>query len=411
MAKKIIKASPDYLPLSFFEFVGHFFKLLTTKKYNHWIDFDNYTNVIGFSCRSLFEICMEYFDNDDIIIATTPLHHTSFRNIIEKFVKPENIHIIKLNKNYNEIEETPQMDKCDLVVITHLFGQDMDLSRLVELKDKHNCLIIEDRVQGGTLDIQFSHEIADIAIYSSGMDKRPVALGGGYMYIRKKHDKLIKKTIEMIDSLPREKRRKRFTDLIKKIPSFLLCNSKVFSYLFFSTIRLFNFFFKKISTLSITKSYRKTNPGFTHFDYMWKPSNALLKSMYKNFDNYEKIEIRFREKYKIFTECFSPELKSYFFPWYKDSACLTPYNTILIEEHLVDQFLEFLSKSHISCISNPTYKLFNFSYENDARDLKFNNGIAYIPSLANMSKKEISFLSNKIKEFYNIISSNKEKKK
>ncbi len=411
MAKKIIKASPDYLPLSFFEFVGHFSKLFTIRKYNHWINYENFTKVVGYSCRSLFELCMEYFNKEDLVIATTPVHHTSFRNIIEKFVKTENIHIIQLNDNYNEIEKIPEIEKCDLVVVTHLFGQDMDLSCLSKFKEKHNCLIIEDRVQGGSLDLRFSHEIVDISLYSTGMDKRPVALGGGFMYIDNKHDKVINTAIDMIEALPREKRRKRLFDLTKKIPTYLLYNSRFFLFLFFNTIKFLNFLNSKINILNITKSYRAQNPGFDHFDYMLKPSNALFKSMFRNFDNYERIEELFKERYEVFANCFSQEVISYFFPWYKDTACLTPYNTILIEEYLMDQFLEFLNESHISCILNPTYKLFNFPYENDKKDLKFNNGIAYIPSLAIMSRKEITFLSEKIIEFYNIISSSKEKKK
>ena len=52
--------------------------------------------------------------NDNLTIVTTPIHHTSYRNIIEKFVKPENIHIIKMNKNYNKIDNLPSVDKCDV---------------------------------------------------------------------------------------------------------------------------------------------------------------------------------------------------------------------------------------------------------------------------------------------------------
>ena len=85
--------------------------------------------------------------NDNLTIVTTPIHHTSYRNIIEKFVKPENIHIIKMNKNYNKIENLPGVDKCDVVIITHLFGQDLILEDFTDFKNKHNCLFVEDRVQ------------------------------------------------------------------------------------------------------------------------------------------------------------------------------------------------------------------------------------------------------------------------
>ncbi|NPD88826.1 MAG: hypothetical protein HGN29_08870 [Asgard group archaeon] len=409
--KKIIKAAPDYLPLSILEFIRHFANLLTRKKYNLWINYDYYTKIIGYSCRSLFEVCMEYFHKDDLTIATSPLHHTSFRNIIERFVKPENIHIIKLNSNYNEIEKIPEMEKCDLVIITHLFGQDMDLSCLLEFKEKHNCIIIEDRVQGGTLDLEFSTDIVDISLYSMAMDKRPVALGGGFMNIINKREKLIEDAKKRIETLPREKRRKRFFDLLKKIPTYIIYNSRTFLFIVMNIIRFLSVFSRRISLLKITISYRTKNPGFSHFDYMLKPSNALLKSMFKKFENYEKMEKLYREKFTLFFNCFSPNIISYFFPWIKDYACLTPYNTILIEEHLVDQFLEFLNNDFVFCIPKPTYKVFNFSYENDSIDKKFNIGIIYLPSLANMKLKEIKYLSSKVKEFYDTIYSEKEKKK
>ena len=113
------------------------------------IEYEGYSRVLGYSCRSLFELILEHYKKEDLVVATTPLNHTSFRNIIERFVKPENIHIIEFNERYNELSKTPELEKCDLVIITHLFGQDLDLTILEEFKKKHDCLIIEDRVQGG----------------------------------------------------------------------------------------------------------------------------------------------------------------------------------------------------------------------------------------------------------------------
>ncbi len=403
MVERLIIAAPDYLPLNFFEFIGHFYNLLTSKTFDLWVEDESQTRILGYSCRSLFEFCMQHFDKEDLVIATTPIHHTSFRDIIEEYVKPDNIHIIKLNKNYNGIEELPEMKKCDLVVITDLFGQDMDLSGLSDFKKKHNCVIIEDRVQGGTLDLLASNEVVDIPIYSMGMDKRPIALGGGFMYIDNKQEELNESAKESISVLPQEKISKRFTDMLKKIPTFLFYNSRIFLALFLELLKAASFFNRKISLLKFTNSYRSKNPGFNRETYMKKPSQGLLKSMYKNFENYEKMEKLFETKYALFIDSLSPEIIPYFFPWYKGNNSLSAYNTILIEEQLVDQFLEFLNKNNISCIANPTYKVFNKSYENDEVDKKFNNGIVYIPSTANMKKREIRYLAKKLKEFYEII--------
>ncbi len=400
MSKYIVKATPDYLPLSSHEFVRHFSNLLTRETYNHWINYDNYTAIIGYSCRSLFEMIMEYFSRDDLVVATTPIHHTSFRNIIEKYVKPENIHIIELNKNYNEIDKIPEIEKCDLVIITHLFGQDMDLSKFSKFKEKHNCLIIEDRVQGGSLDLKFSNIIIDISLYSMAMDKRPIALGGGFMYVNNKHDKLIVDFKGIIKKLPREKLSRRFKDLLKKIPTYLLYNSRQFFFTFFCILKLLNFFNSKISILNITKSYRKGNPGFARGGYMVKPSQGLLKSMFENFNKHKQAEQLYTKKYEFFIENLSPKIVLDMFPWYKGNTSLTPYNTILVNEQLIDEFLEFLNDNNMSGLPNPTYKIFNHSYESDSRYKKFNNGIAYLPCIVNMSKDEIIYLTNKIKEFY-----------
>ncbi|HUT79826.1 MAG TPA: hypothetical protein VMZ29_01380 [Candidatus Bathyarchaeia archaeon] len=401
MSKYIIRAAPDYLPISAHEFVKHFSNLLTQESFKHWIEYESYTKIFGYACRSLFETSMEYFSrNKDIVVATTPLHHTSFHEIIEKYVKPENIHIIGLNDTFNGIGDLPDIDKCDVVVITHLFGLDMDLSKLAKFKEKHNCLILEDRVQGGTLDIDFSHELVDIAYYSMAMDKRPIALGGGFIHVRNNHKKIIKDLIEIIDNYPIEKTSRRFKDLLKKIPTFLLYNNRSFLFSFISLIKLLNIFNRNINILKIGKSYRKTNPGFVRKGYLVKPSPGLLKSMYQNYEKHKHAELKYTTNYQFFINSMPEKIVKIFFPWYKGIPSITPYNTILLKENLVDPFLIFLCDHNIPGLPNPTYKLFNHSYTNDEKYKKFNNGIAYLPSTTNMKKADIIQITNLIKEFY-----------
>ncbi|MHA1124720.1 MAG: hypothetical protein ACTSO7_03355 [Candidatus Heimdallarchaeota archaeon] len=400
MTRYIPKIAPDYLPLTAHEFVRHFANLFSNKSYDLSIEYEKYTQIIGYSCRSLFEVCMMHYQKKDLVVATTPLHHTSFRNIMERYVKPENIHIIDLNKQYNGLGKIPELERCDLVVITHLFGQDMDLSKLTEFKKKHNCIVIEDRVQGGSLDLEFSHDVSDIAIYSMAMDKRPIALGGGFMYVKNKHKKDIEALTKIIDSLPEEKTSTRFKELLKKIPTILLYNSRSFLYSFISTLKLLNIFNKNIHLLNITKIYRKENPGFSRGNYLFKPSKGLLKSMYENFGKHKRVERLYTAKYEFFIQCLSPKLVSIFTPWYKANESLSSYNTLIIKEELVDELLEFCNYYNMSSLPNPTYKIFNHKYKNDSRYIKFNNGIAYVPSIINMNKREIIFLTNKLKEFY-----------
>jgi hypothetical protein len=400
---RVIKAAPDYLALSPLEFVRHFTNLLTSKKFDLTVKSETHTRILGYSCRALFDVCMQYFDKEDLVVLTTPIQHTSFRNIIEKFVKPENILIIRLNKDFNEIQEIPKVKKCDLVIITHYFGQDIDISPLSDFKKKHKCIIIEDRVQGGTMDTISSHEIVDIPIYSMGMDKRPIALGGGFMYIENHHQDMIEGMIKIIENLPVEKSKKRFKELLKKVPTYLFYNSRIFVTLFIELLRMVTFFNKKFSLLEFAKLYRAKNPGFDRETFLSKPSSGLLKSMYRHLDDYKDMEVLFSKKYSYFIESWDPEIIPYFFPWFKGESSLSVYNTVQIEEHLVDRFLEFLTEFDISCIANPTYKVFNHDYEGKEIDEKFNNGIVYIPSTPNMKKREMRFLADKLKEFYDLV--------
>lgn len=396
----MITAIPDYLPVSFQEFVRHYGNVFSKKPYKNWIKYPESIKMLGYSCRTLFDMCLSCFGKEDLVIATTPLHHTSYRNIIETYAKPENIHIIHLNKEYDQIDKVPELEKCDVVVITHLFGQDIDLSPLSEFKEKHNCMIIEDRVQGGTLDIKFGHENVDIAIYSMGMDKRPIALGGGYLYIRKEQEEFFNKLMILYDSLPREKNSKRFKELLKKIPTYLIYNVRAFLSPFILTLNFLSLFSEKFEIVNVTRFYRKKNPGFIRSNYLYKPSHALMKSMVENSFKHKKIDKLYSEKYDLFMKTITSDLIDYFFPWYRGTTCYTTYNTIQIEEQLVDNFMEFMNSFNVSTLANPTYKIFNFDYENKAKDEKFNNGIVYLPSHVAMNKEEMEYLNERLKEFY-----------
>jgi len=122
--------------------------------------------------------------------------------------------------------------------------------------------------------------------------------------------------------------------------------------------------------------------------------------MYENFRKHKRVERIYTAKYELFIDCLTPKLVSTFFPWYMENKSLTPYNTIQIKEELIDDFLIFLDEYNMAGLPNPTYKVFNHSYENDSKYIKFNNGIAYLPSIVNMKKREIIYLTNKLKEFY-----------
>ena len=74
---------------------------------------------------------------------------------------------------------------------------------------------------------------------------------------------------------------------------------------------------------------------------------------------------------------------------------LSIYNTIQVKDR--DTFIKHLSYNNIPVIDNPTYKLFNFDYENKQKDIDFNTSLVYLPTLYKMPFWEIKELVEIIK--------------
>lgn len=397
-----INTVPDYLPISKIQFLKHIYNVFrpnnTMPLYKNFYD---YTQVYGYSCRSLFESLIVSLNKPDIKIAITPFHHTSFRDIIEKYIEPKNITIIQLNDRYNGIEKFPDIERCDILIITHIFGQDLiiDQESIEKFKGLHNCLIIEDRVQGGTLYKSFSHNYVDISIYSMGMDKRPVALGGGFVNIRNNYENIIKNIMDKICSYKLESRWDRFNFIIKKIPTFILYNNRFVLNILIKMVKICSYFNKSITLLKISEYYRKKNPGFSHNNYLIKPSNSLLYSIANNILNFKQLEKRYENQYQKYIELVSEKNIEIFYPWKHRANLLTAYNPIYIPDNNINKFLNYVNDKNICILVNPTYKIFNFDYENRDKNKEFIDNILYLPSIANMNDKEMKYLSNILDEY------------
>jgi hypothetical protein len=295
---------------------------------------------------------MEYYKNKSCY--TTPIHHTSFRNIIEKYVDKNQLVVLDINDNLNKLVYN-NYSKCDIVVISHLFGQDFDFTELAKEKEKHNFIVIEDRVQGGSQTQLFSHKCVDISLYSMGMDKRPVAMGGAFVHIRNEMSGIIDYLEYKINSLPEETFYERTILLLKNIPTYFIYNYKLVYYYISSLLCLMGF-----TILDSVKKYRENNPGFTHNNYLKKPSRALMESIYKNHKvtNFLEIEKHISRKYEIFYSFFNGAEKSVFFPWLhkNKSYTYTMYNTIFIPKENEENFLKLVTENKLAFINNPTYK-------------------------------------------------------
>jgi hypothetical protein len=343
----------------------------------------------------MFDTMMKYHfsKNNNLTILTTPIHHTSFRNIIEKYVKPENVYIIGINDDYNKITEIQNYD-IDLCIITHLFGQDMDCSFMIDNLSNFpiKTIFIEDRVQGGTFSSKFSYNFMDISLYSTGMDKKPCGLGGGVIYIKDSDDRLncIARVIETkVISYEQEYFWDRLLFLFKKIPTYILYNCKPFIKILIWVFKEFKLDLHKFAT-----KYRKNNPGFQHNNYNKNPSNGTLHSI--NYalqeDNYTDIEKLYTVKSNYFFDKLKcPETKKRMFKWYNEKPLLTPYNSVYLNNR--PKFVAYLNNLNIPVIENPTYKIFNFDHIDKNKYKKFNDSIVYLPSLSILTNNEIEILA------------------
>ena len=357
---------------------------------------DGYSTIYGYSCRSLFELWMQTNKTADIKYAITPIHHTSWRDIIQKYINDDQITILELNDTKSALQitgmEESTLAQVKVVIVTHLFGLDFDLSVLEEYKKKYNWLVIEDRVQGGTLSTPFSHPVVDIAFYSMGMDKRPCALGGGFVNIRKGKENIRDDLLNALNKLPPETLSSRCWGLIQKIPTYAL-------YTYRPVYRLVRYMLPwfGVNLADAVQRYRKNNPGFSHHNYLLKPHPALQTSMYRHNLNYQEIETRLRFKFNFFYQSLNLE----YIPWINNkrmenkysgkNISLTMYNTIFLKPEKKEEKLVLLENLNVAYLPNPTWKVLQVApptYQ------EFCDGLVYLPCLYHMTPSEMVYLSS-----------------
>ena len=101
----MISSMFDYIPLSLsciVKHVGFLFKNTEPEIINK-----EKQVIYGYSCRSLFYTLLDVLDikskHKNRTILVSPIHHTSWRNIIEFFFDKKQITILPMNKSYNKV--------------------------------------------------------------------------------------------------------------------------------------------------------------------------------------------------------------------------------------------------------------------------------------------------------------------
>ena len=369
---------------------------------------DEYDTVYGYCCRQLFNTFIQNMKNDihyknrTMNIGVSPIHHTSFRDILERNFAKENIHIFDIDENYEKItipEEKKDID-YDIVVITHLWGKYLDISDIK--RNINGAILVEDVILAGEYEHEFSNK-ADLIFHSCGMDKRPSSLFGGYVHIKKSDDNrfnIKEYMLQSIQELSIPTKKEVFQKTFDNTILYLLYNVRCIQ----NMVKLFiNIIGYRLSY--IIQKIRKNKPGFEHSNFMRQPTKLMIdvnKSIYNTQQNTEKLFIR---KNKLFLSQFSDKEIRSFFPWNRDFietnehvSCL-PYNIVYIDENNHNVYVDYFDKHNICIINNPTYKTFKHAKLTVKTLL---NNIFYLPCVYNLTKQEIVTLSEYLKKTNNI---------
>ena len=437
-------AVPDYLHLSAGDYVHHVGNLLPTASSPLESSAASALlppekaaelgsrRLLGYSCRTIFDALLPMLiaHNPDLVVAVSPFHHTSFIKILERHVRAENIVALESDRALTTLRLPSQANRpIGLVVVTHVFGRDFDLSAIADAKNGEgegstaggSFLLVEDRCQGGSLRKPFSHEAVDVALYSMGMDKRPIALGGGYANVRDLSSSLAfplargtsagggggggsadfalaRSLSAELDALPVESTAQRAWALLLKTPTYAIYNLRAVQRLVVSGLYAGQQLGVLPTLASFAVSYRKANPGFEHAGYMKRPSTAARRSMLWQLDNWLPIEREVGWRWQAFVAALGEDAAAELLPWaHQDS--LSIYNAIWVTPARRQALIAFAEAHGVISMSNPTYKAIAVPADGWVQQLMA--GIVYLPCLSGLQggQKEIDALAAILKEW------------
>lgn len=394
---KTIDGTPGTNQIPFIHFMKYISCLIYNNKYNtnnYVIPKNNdYNTVIGSSCRQLFNsFIIEYkkqHPNKRFKIGVSPIHHTSIIQILENNFNSDEIIVFDIDKTFENI--TIPQDKenvnYDLLVITHVLGKSLNIDDVLKRKSK-NTLLIEDVILSNP---NYKSD-GDLIFYSSGIDKNPPLVFGGYVDIKTKHTKLIDDINSNIVSLPKEKLKDHLKRFYENIILYTIYNTTDIQLL----IKLLLKFIGK--PLSDIVKYVRTNVrGFNNDKFMKRPNDFIVREII-NYKDKSKINVIDRKFIRFISNFNEKELND-IFPWIKEDSISHQYNPIYIDNEHKDILFSYFDSHSICIIQNPTYKTFQNQQHID--DILQN--IYYIPSLYNLSLKEINKLAEFVKYvFHNI---------
>ena len=383
---------PTHIPYDLKSWVLHFCLLIKLWSTNLEIQNSREYNIVyGFAARSLLQTFLDV-QKTPLKILTTPIHHTSFINILNDY----NTKIMEFTDDYRELIFTEQdIIDADIVIVTHLFGRNFSLEQLKTICVKYNTLLFIDAITGFKEHSNPSlNDNADITLYSAGQDKRPVALGGGFAII--KDAQICTDMKNLIATYPKQTNWHRLLQLINLFFIRIVYMYPIVHLLIhlYAKVRK-----QKLST--IVSAIRKFNSGFAENDYMYEPHASLVASLdfeltYCQEETKDNV-VQYKECWTEYLSNLNEKVLRENYPFYdKYESISQPYHQIFIsDEQKRKEFANICDKFMLPCIKSTNYNVLD---DAPIKYHKFNSGILNLSSIIK-KKKHIE----KISEIVNML--------
>lgn len=196
---------------------------------------DGINVMITHSCRVVFFCVIQALLDEaeektgrrKIRICTPTIHFGSFYRLLQGIHDSGKGEIEYYEVDFNRNDWTldqcsvkpEEVQKCDLILCQHIFGVPLEQDVLFDLGKRFNIPTIEDNVQCGSLYGNYKgHPLADIVMWSGGLDKTPSCIGGGFGAFRPTQHgtRLFEKCETLHNSFPIDSFHNRFISVLKQ---------------------------------------------------------------------------------------------------------------------------------------------------------------------------------------------------
>ena len=299
-----------------------------------------------------------------------------------------------------------QLASCDLVLCQNYFGVPFAQDALFQLGQRFGIPVIEDCVQSGSLLSRYhGHQLADVHLWSGGLDKTPCCFGGGFGRFRDtEHGNALYEALAARNAdLAVESWRDRAVAVTKQWLHFIVAKNY---FCFISMVVLF--FGRKLHSIALSV---RGNGKMRPFGWMMKrPSIYQLLSMRYGLGlDYSVMANRETTKRRLLIESV-PELhRTSLFPWWTPDTLrrmdankgLSVYTWVYSKEWDREPLLDFLSERGFIGMANTTWVPQYASDEMKKTDkgLIVCQHMNHLPNLHELSDQQIVNLGKALTEY------------